>query len=79
MTALPREQSRNKRDNHYIEIDGINLCVVEWCEFLGVPNWKPYEMIRKRGAQRNLPPAFNSIDDAMRELYRQHKIKREGA
>lgn len=68
--ATPKEQARNTTRNAYVEIDGRNLCVQEWCEVLQVPKWKAYEMIRNRGLKRNLPPECPDIESAIRELHR---------
>lgn len=34
--ALPKEQSRNRRNNNYITIDGVEACITDWCAFTGV-------------------------------------------
>lgn len=34
--ATPFEQSRNRRSNHWITIDGIEACITDWCAFTGV-------------------------------------------
>lgn len=68
--ALPKVQSRNTRTNHIVEIDGLRLCVTEWCEHMNVPKWKAYELIRGRGRNRDQPPAFDTIDSAIVALYR---------
>lgn len=73
--ALPRPQTLNSTTPMFIEIDGVTLCITDWCESLGVPRWKPAEMVRKRGSKRNLPPEFTCIKDAVRELYRRHHTK----
>lgn len=67
--ALNKTQSRNRSTNLRIEIKGITLCVEEWCETLGIPRWKPYEMIRKGGRTRDLPAKFKTIESAIRFLH----------
>jgi hypothetical protein len=67
--ATNPQQSRNKRTNNWITIEGVTLCLVDWCDRLGIPRWKPHEMCRKRGAKRNLPPTFTSSEKAIRHLY----------
>jgi hypothetical protein len=74
--ALPKVQGRNTRTNHLVTIDGQTMCLIEWCEALGVPYWKPWEMIRGRGRERDLPPAYATIEDALRALY-ERKIRYE--
>jgi hypothetical protein len=69
--ALGLTQARNARFNRRVTIDGITLCVAEWCDILAVPRWKPYEMTRPRGRDRDMKPAYASIDKALMELYRQ--------
>ncbi len=34
--ALPAEQARNRRDNHWITIDKITLCATDWCRLAGI-------------------------------------------
>jgi hypothetical protein len=72
--ALPKIQGRNTRSNHIVEIDGHRLCIVEWIEKLKVPKWKPWQMIRGRGRERDLPPEYTTIEDALTALY-ERKIK----
>lgn len=67
--AIPLTQARNSRRNRIVEIDGQKKCISEWVEHLGVPTWKPREMIRGRGRSRELPPAFKTIEDALTALY----------
>lgn len=67
--ALPQTQMRNYSGNHIVEIDGQRLCIIEWVEKLNIPEWKPWEMIRNRGRDRNLPPAFETIEAALKALY----------
>lgn len=71
--ATNYEQSRNKSQNNFVEIDGTTLCVLDWCKALNLPKWAPYELTRPRGAKRDLPPKFSSVDDAVRHLYKKHK------
>lgn len=65
-----KTQGRNRRQNRIIEIDGQRMCLIEWCEKLGVPLWKPREMIRNRGRNRDLPPTHPSIEAAVEAIYR---------
>lgn len=67
--APPIVQARNNRQNTRVTIDGQTFCISEWIEKLRVPKWKPWEMIRNRGAKRNLPPAYATIEDALAALY----------
>lgn len=41
-----KEQSRNRRSNILIEIDGITLCVKDWCDKLSIPAERVYSRIR---------------------------------
>lgn len=66
-------QMRNTSRNVFVVINGQRRCVAEWCDIFGVYRSKPYEMTYRRGRNHNLPPAFSSIEDAIRELYRQHR------
>ena len=34
--ATPKEQARNRRNNHYLEVNGLTLTIQEWGERLGV-------------------------------------------
>jgi hypothetical protein len=63
-------QGRNSSRVRLVTIKGKKLCIAAWCETLGVPLWKPYEMLRNRGAKRNLPPRFKTIDNALRHLHK---------
>ncbi len=67
--ALPIAQGRNTRQNHNVTMDGKTLCITAWCEHLKVPYWKPWQMIRNRGRNRDLPPAYTTIEDALTALY----------
>lgn len=67
--ALPIVQGRNSRQTHRITIDGKTFCITEWCERLGIPRSRPWTMIRGRGRNRDLPPAYDSIEDALTAVY----------
>ena len=67
--ALPIVQGRNNRQNHNVTIAGETMCITAWCEKLSVPKWKPWQMIRNRGAKRDLTPAFACIEAALTALY----------
>jgi hypothetical protein len=67
--SIPLVQARNSRRARVIEIDGQKRCISEWVEFLGVPAWKPKEMIRGRGRNRDQPPEYPSIEAALTALY----------
>lgn len=62
-------QARNTTTNNFISINGITLCVVDWCKVIGVPKWKPYEMTRGRGKDRLSPSMCESVEAAVRLLY----------
>lgn len=70
--AIEKVQARNRSTTRKITINGVTLCVREWCETLGVPDWKPAHLVRKRGKKRDLPPRFTSIEDAVRFLHQEH-------
>lgn len=42
--ALPQQQARNKRTNHWLSLHNETLCLAEWCERTGLPE----ALIRKR-------------------------------
>lgn len=67
--ALPIVQGRNSRRNHIVEIDGQRRCISEWVEFLKVPKWKPGQMLRKRGRNRDKPADYQTIEEALTALY----------
>lgn len=71
--ATSKQQSRNSTNAHFIEINGISMCIVDWCGALGVPLWKPNEMIRGRGRKRDKPPECATIEEAITELYHRSK------
>jgi hypothetical protein len=60
-----KAQARNTRTNVWIEINGVRLCLEDWCTTLGVPRWKPYEMARSRDG---IPAKFPSIEAAIKHL-----------
>ena len=66
--ATMKEQGRNTSTNHWVTIDGITLCVVDWCTKLKVYEGKPYEMCTPRNGR---PAKFSSIKAAIRYLYEQ--------
>jgi hypothetical protein len=70
--ATIAQQSRNTRTNKFITIDGITLCVVDWCKAMNIPRWKANELTRGRGRSRKSPPRCASIEDAIRLLHREH-------
>jgi hypothetical protein len=63
------QQSRNSTAIHPVEIDGISMCIKDWCKTLGVPMSRPWTMIRNRGSKRDKPPAYATIEDALTALY----------
>jgi len=67
---LPGVQNRNARFNRIVTIDGISLCVAEWCDTLGIPRMRPYDMTRATGRKHDGPARFASIDDALEHVYR---------
>lgn len=73
--ATDIEQMRNTTRNVFVEIDGQRHCVSEWCEIMSIPIWKVYELLRPRGAKRNLPPKCSSTEEAVRYAY-QHYFRR---
>lgn len=43
------EQSRNKRNNHQVTIDGKTKCVMDWCQYLKVGKGNAYVRAKKKG------------------------------
>jgi hypothetical protein len=67
-----KQQSRNRRTNVFVEIDGTNLCLVDWYARLGIPPWKATEMVRAGRGKYPRPPECATIEEAVRKLYRLH-------
>lgn len=67
--ATRKTQGRNTSKNLWITIDGVRLCLEDWCIHLRVPRWKPYEMARATGKNRDKPAKFASVEDAIRHLH----------
>lgn len=67
------QQSRNSTSIHPIEIEGVSMCIKDWCKTLNIPHWKPWHMIRKRGRNQDHPPAYATIEEAMIALYHSTK------
>jgi hypothetical protein len=59
-------QSRNKSTNKVVELNGIKLCIVEWCEVMGIRRGKIYEMT-KTGRTKN---KSRSIEEVLNILYK---------
>lgn len=68
--ATPREQSRNRSYNHFVEINGERRTVSDWMDSNGLPKWKPYELTRKR---YKAAAQFKTVDDAVRFLISQNR------
>ena len=47
--VTPKQNCRNKRDNHYITIDGETKTIVEWAEIKGIPQTTIAARINKLG------------------------------
>lgn len=43
-------QNRNTRRTNLVEIDGINLCILDWCSVLGVKREDVYESARSKAS-----------------------------
>lgn len=71
--ALPGQQARNSRFARWIEIDGIRLCVTDWCKFMRVPKDAVYSLTRARRKSKRPPRAANS-EEAVNILYRKHVL-----
>ena len=67
--ATSKVQGRNTTRSRFVEIDGVRLCVTEWCERLGIPQSAPYELCRPTLANRSGPPRFTNVEDALRHLH----------
>lgn len=44
--ATGHEQGRNKRTNRFIEIDGVTMCIADWCERVGIDRRNIYRAAR---------------------------------
>ncbi len=45
--ALRETQSRNTRQNVWVEIDGINKCLHDWCDMYGIAAGSVYRRLAK--------------------------------
>ena len=68
--ASAATQVRNSTTVHWVTIDNIKLCVVDWAKLLNVPKWKLNEMVRNRGKYK---AKFPSIEAAIEHLYNKTK------
>jgi hypothetical protein len=62
--ATASMQGRNTSRNNVIEIDGVSLCVADWCDLMDVDRHKPYNMV-----YWNKRSGISSVDEAVRVLY----------
>lgn len=67
--ATMNQQSRNSTSVRMIEIEGVSMCIEDWCTTFNIPRSKPYDMIRKRGKNRDQTPNYATIEDALTALY----------
>lgn len=49
--VTPSANSRNRRNNKYLTIDGATKCVAEWCESIDVSDYTIYYWIRTHGRE----------------------------
>ena len=48
--VTPKQNSRNRRNNKFLTINGVEKCVAEWCETIPVSQYTVYHWIRTKGA-----------------------------
>lgn len=61
--ATAKEQSRNRRSNNILEINGVKKCIMEWCEFYNI-SWHTFKTRRRMGVPISnifLPPRHKNI------------------
>lgn len=49
-----KTQSRNKRNNRFIEFNGMNMCVTDWARHLGIHNSSLWERLKKWPIEKSL-------------------------
>lgn len=45
--ATPKEQSNNRRSNHYITIEGETMTIAQWCEKYDIPDTTFHNRLRR--------------------------------
>lgn len=49
--STPKQNSRNRRNTVYLEVNGITKSVAEWCETLPVSQYTVYWWVKEKGKQ----------------------------
>ena len=47
--VTPKQNSRNRRSNKFLMVNGIEKCVAEWCETMPISPYTVYYWIRVKG------------------------------
>lgn len=50
--ATRTEQARNKRTNRIVELGGVSMPLVVWCELLGLKYWTVHARLRRGATER---------------------------
>lgn len=82
-----KENSRNKRNNRIVTVDGISRCLVEWAEILGISvsvlndrwnlGWSDEDIIRKPIQEHEMIITHNGISLSLNGWARKLGIRRE--
>lgn len=68
--VTPYTQNRNHRRNRIVEIDGVSLCVTDWCTLMEVSKHRPYEML-----YYNKRTGIKTVEEALRILYNEYNAR----
>jgi hypothetical protein len=66
--ATPREQARNRRDNHYLTARGRTLLIEEWAEVTGIPKSTLHNRIKAGWTDEQVvdtPPRDKAPDNSV--------------
>lgn len=74
--ALPYTQMRNSRLVVFVEIDGIRLCVSDWCIFLQISKGMLYIRAKRRRVLDVNLTIRESVEAELKDLYSEYVIRR---
>jgi len=63
--ATAKAQGRNTSRNRWIEVDGVRLCYIDWCEVLNVPVGRLRDMVAAKYSKYS---HITTMEDAIRYL-----------